>query len=340
MVESKLYSEDLSNEVFMEIFDYLYVQHIVLAFSRLNSRFSLLCLHYPNYHIDVSDYSLNRKEFDHLLDSIYSRHIRSLTFNKEKRIRRISIEYLFSLCALRFSSISNSTVIKEFIEKLPSSHQLRYLSLQGHFYPEDLQDLCLTISKLPNLHHLKFAFDEKTYSIVVIGQSLLTVKYLSYNCRSYDHFTLLIPFMSNLIGLNLSLDYYGGGYYDYLDFSLNYLLKLEYLRIDNLNTCHHEINYILRFCPQLKGLKINFRSNRRSPITFNAKNWEEYLSPLKFLIKIKINVWNIYNGESMDLTEYTTEFWTKRNLTAVKYIEKDTPRDIDDEEHKTSLLIS
>lgn len=337
MLRSKLCLEDLSNEIFMEIFDYLYGQHIILSFSRLNNRFNLLCTYYSNYHIDATDYSLNKKEFDYLLNSIYSKHIRSLTFRREQWIRCISIEYLSFLCSLKFLWISNQRIIKEFLEKLPFPHQLRHLSIELWSPDQYLQDLCLTISKFPNLNRLEFNFNPNTFSVTKIKQSLITIKYFSLNCCFFNEFIQLIPFMSNLIGLNLSCEY-NNQYVDLSISSSNYLSKLKFLQMNRVKT-YNEIDYVLHLCPQLKVFKVNCMSEYRNPTMINAKEWEKHLSQMEFLIKIEINVYNIYNGESMDLTEYKTEFWTKRNITAIKYIDKKTSHCIYDEEHQFSLLI-
>jgi hypothetical protein len=64
------------------------------------------------------------------------------------------------------------------------------------------------------------------------------------------------------------------------------------------------------------------------------KNGKHIYLIYHFQLKIEINVWNIFNGESMDLTEYKTEFLAKRKLTGIKSIGK-----VDENGHKTSLLI-
>jgi hypothetical protein len=132
MSERKLCLEDLSNDILMEIFDYLYGQHIVFVFSDLNSRFNSLCIHYSNYHIDATDYGTfcNKRKFDYLLHVIHSKHIRSLKITAERWMCRISSKYLLSLCSLTFIHVENPTKIQQFLEKLPSPYHLHHLSIK------------------------------------------------------------------------------------------------------------------------------------------------------------------------------------------------------------------
>jgi hypothetical protein len=206
MSESKLCFEDLSNDILLKIFDYLYGQHIVFAFCQLNSRFHSLCLHYSNYHIDASDNHtfINKGKFNYLLHFIYSKHIRSLKFSKEQWMPRISTKYLLSLSSLTFIDIKNPTKIKEFLERLSSPHHLHRLSISFKSrFESNIQSMLPTIFKLPNLYQLKWDSYSNILDFDTINQPSFSLRHFSVRCYKRSHFLKLVSCMPNLINLNL-----------------------------------------------------------------------------------------------------------------------------------------
>jgi hypothetical protein len=327
MLESKLCFEDLSNEIYMEIFDYLYGQHIVSAFFSLNSRFNLLCIHYSNYHIDASDYQsfTTKKSFDHFLHLIYSKHIRSLTFRRERWIRRISIKYLLSLCSLTFIYVQSTKKIQEFLEKLPSPQHLHHLSVVFSWwqYDADLQNLLTTIFKLPNLRKFEWDSYSMRLDINTTNQPSLSLRHFSICCYGIKDFLKFVSFMPNLNSLNLTFKFDSYDFIFSISVEENSLSKLKYLQMNTIYN-YNEIYCIFQLCPQVKIFKAQSNSLSFAHSMVNAKKWEELLSPMKFLQKIDIILSNARHNVVNDLSVYETDFWLQRKLKAIPSYDQKT----------------
>jgi hypothetical protein len=305
----------------MEIFDYLYGQDIVFAFSDLNSRFNSLCIHYSKYHINASYHLLTRNKFNHLLNLIYSKHIRSLKLKRERWIRRISTKHLFSLCSLTFDSINNPTIIKQFIENLPSLHHLQYLSINLNYCKNDIEHMIRSIFKLRNLHRLDWDSYFNKQDFGRINQSLLSLRYLTMKCYERKQFLRLIPFIPNLISLNI-LYQFDNPSSDLIFIQRNSLSKLKSIQINNIRR-YDEIDCIFQLCLQIKICKLQCNPSYGPHSLLKARNWEELLSPMSFLEHVDIKINHIRQINLIHLSEYQTNFWIQTNLKAILY---DDPR--------------
>ena len=116
--------EDLPNEIFLEIFEYLYAGDIFFTFAALNSRISLL-LNSIHLHINIhSTYCRQELAFLSYHLKFHSDQVISLQIHDEICDQKNVIAYLFhqhdflNLHSCIFHSISSSSELKIVIEKL------------------------------------------------------------------------------------------------------------------------------------------------------------------------------------------------------------------------------
>jgi hypothetical protein len=116
--------EDLSNEIFLEIFEYLDGSKILSAFASLNSRISLI-LHSIRIHLNInSTHCRDEVEFLSSQLKFYSAQVVSLQVHDEICDQENVIAYLFNqhdflnLHSCIFHSISSSSELEILFEKL------------------------------------------------------------------------------------------------------------------------------------------------------------------------------------------------------------------------------
>ncbi|CAF3375041.1 unnamed protein product [Rotaria sp. Silwood1] len=131
----KTHLEDLSNEIFFEIFDYLHMLHIFTGFILLNKRISNILKSIP-LHIVIS-FGNSRQQIDFLLSHLTSHEDQVISINILDRIRDHSsiIHLLFNrhnfinLKSCKFISIQSMTKLNNIIKQIGNLNKLVILEL-------------------------------------------------------------------------------------------------------------------------------------------------------------------------------------------------------------------
>ncbi|CAF2389001.1 unnamed protein product [Rotaria sp. Silwood2] len=131
----KTHLEDLSNEIFFEIFDYLHMLHIFTGFTLLNKRISNILQSTP-LHIVIS-FGNSRQQIDFLLSHLTSHEDQVISINILDRIRdHSSIIHLLlnrhnfiNLKSCKFISIQSMTKLNNIIKQIGNLNKLVILEL-------------------------------------------------------------------------------------------------------------------------------------------------------------------------------------------------------------------
>ncbi|CAF3202291.1 unnamed protein product, partial [Rotaria sp. Silwood2] len=126
----KTHLEDLSNEIFFEIFDYLHMLHIFTGFTLLNKRISNILQSTP-LHIVIS-FGNSRQQIDFLLYHLTFHEDQVISINILDRIRDHSsiIHVLFNrhnfinLKSCKFLSIHSMTKLNNIIKQIGNLNKL------------------------------------------------------------------------------------------------------------------------------------------------------------------------------------------------------------------------
>ncbi|CAF1019950.1 unnamed protein product [Adineta steineri] len=142
-MNGKTHLEDLSNEIFCEIFDYLHMLHTFTGFALLNQRISNILKSIP-LHINIS-FENSRQQIDFLLSHLTFHEDQVISINTLDRIRDHSsvIHLLFNrhnftnLKSCKFVSIYSMTKLNNIIKQIGNLDKLVILQI----YQPDRLDL-------------------------------------------------------------------------------------------------------------------------------------------------------------------------------------------------------
>ena len=145
--------EQLANELFLDIFDYLTDVDIVYSFSQLNTRFQTLIL---NYCHTIDFKSISKSRFDIIIQQHHPKYWRSLRLSNDNetpgQIEVFARLYPFDQHLLHLQSIS-------FIHIQPNYHNVFLSQLHSliHLVSLTMKSVCgkyLSRINLPSLKHL------------------------------------------------------------------------------------------------------------------------------------------------------------------------------------------
>ncbi|CAF2476191.1 unnamed protein product [Rotaria sp. Silwood2] len=318
--------ELLSNELLLDIFEYIHSVELIRSFYSLNKHFNnLILIHIETFGLDFR--STSKQDFDivsqlylqsikHRINSlrlstdddetpeqIHLFHSYGWNFNKFPYLRSLSLH------RIRFDKTTNNTLSKCF--------HLTNLTLTKCCFPYTQADIRHFMNDIWNLPKLKYFYLD-TYTKYDVSFPALT-----NSSSSIEH--LSISGFCNLDRLLVRL-YHNTPYLRYLTVNLDCIKKKLQVSIRsinelNLSFSHDRKNIIedfLQHVPNLHRLKIEIDS-----IEIDGYVWEKiirnYLPKLeKFQLKMKITVENQNNNQIL-LNSFRTRFWLEEHQWFVEY---------------------
>ncbi|CAF1276540.1 unnamed protein product [Adineta steineri] len=299
--------ENLSNEIFYEIFDYLDGLDICIAFSNLNYRFQqLLIFSSFRYKINL-DFSTKREKFLNNYKQIqHQTHSISFIISKKsmnKLLISFQIDRSFNnLQSIRIDNIPKDKLISLLIHlsELPCVHSL---NIQTTDSIEDLSQIYQLIFSLPKL---------KSNELYLCGNEC------SISIPTFDELNALISYTPNLRHLKLShISKDESNIEDMLPMNLNNLIHLSLFTV-YLNFNKVEL-FIEKMNSKLKILHVIAYSNQDITYLY-AYRWEKLISQnfpqlKKFSLCFRESGYGrscpIYDGE---INQFISTLWIQRNL--------------------------
>ncbi|CAF1384257.1 unnamed protein product [Adineta steineri] len=318
--------ENLSNEIFYEIFDYLDGLDICIAFSNLNYRFQQLIICSPfRYKINLG-YSTKREKFLNNYKQI-QHQIYSISFiipktSMNELLISFQIDCSFNnLQSIRIDNISKDKLISllVYLSELPCLHSL---NIQTTDSIEDLNYIYQLIFSLPKLksNELSSHRNEDSISILMPNNNQISpIEYLKIaHSYTFDELNTLISYTPNLRRLNLShANIDDSDIEDMLPMNLNNLIHLS-IFTNSLNFDEFEL-FIEKMNSKLKSLRVIAYSNQDITYLY-ADRWQKLISENfsqleKFSLCFDESRMGrncpIYDG---GLNQFSSPFWIQRNL--------------------------
>ncbi|CAF0905417.1 unnamed protein product [Adineta ricciae] len=307
--------EDLSNEIFYEIFEYIECNYLYQAFSNLNARFKML-LDYPFLSLRMNLSAQSECE-------IQKYRTRFIMPNKH-RIASLDLHGSSSLpidssFTRLHSLICNQVPHHQFVSILPILTYLpRLSSINVHFSNEivNLTEIYQSLFLLPCLTKLELS--AKGYSLtmtLLMNQSerYSTIKHLVMNhpCKLEELIILLsyVPSLRHLTCMELCEH----------DQVIPQImpLKLMNLRSMTIHTCNVDFNqfeiFIQHVCKQLRYLCM---TTSHDISYLDANRWERLISQYLSSLRILKFTYDEYFYQKIELASYhdllnqfTTPFW-------------------------------
>lgn len=207
--------EDLPNEIFYEIFDYLDFYDIYQTFSNLNTRFENL-IHNSNLPVSINVSSMSKSNLKHYQNDVimpYKHRITSLhlsnPFSVDMIFSPVQIVYRFErLRTLIFDNIKSKYLpnILKYLVKLPNLTSLTLIPIDRD---HSLQNLYQCIVRLPVLKYCKISLPSPNYSVLslpIATDKTSPVEHLVLNCNLFlSDLNILLSYVPYLRRLKLSL---------------------------------------------------------------------------------------------------------------------------------------
>ncbi len=312
--------ENLSNELFYEIFEYLDGIDIYQAFSNLNYRFQqLLTSSSILFKIDLDHitskeiFMVNYKQIKHQIYSIYFQ----LPVSINQLLTSFTIDSSFThLQSLVIEDIQPDKLIS-FLINLNSLPQLFSLNIKIIHIIEDLNNIYRLIFALPTLKYNKLYLYGNECSISIpmaTEKQFSSIEYLHIaHWYTFDELSALISYTPQLCRLDLSDE-------NRDDSTIETMLPITLTNLTYISMYTNYINFdefeifIKNIYSKLKVLYVTFLYQ---DITFlHAYRWEQlilrYLSQLeKFSLKYYEYKYPIYSGEQ---NQFISSFWIERKL--------------------------
>jgi len=316
--------EDLSNEIFYEIFEYIEYYDLFNAFSNLNYRFSNL-LNYPflPLKINVNSQSISAEKcFQEFM--IPNKHrIVSLYLNDQLHINGLSPLHTIDSSFDRLQSlIFNRARHDELISLFPVLISLpRLFSITIHFNDEtvNLTDIYRQIFLLPFLK--KFELSAKVYSLTMSlpinkfeQHSHMKRMIINYACTLTELITFLsyTPLLAHLTCTELSKQ----------DQHISKIISIKMINLTSItfNMCNAQFDqfeiFIQKICKQLRILCINASQDAAY---LDASRWERLISQHMPYLRVFTFEYHEYHYQSIELSsdtsllnQFTSSFWIDR----------------------------
>jgi hypothetical protein len=313
--------ENLSNEIFYEIFDYLDAWDICRAFSNLNYRFEqLITCSSVRYKINIY-FSTTKDLFCHNYKEI-KHQIYSIAFYlpKDSMNDLLIIDYSFNnLQSILIEDIEKDKLISLLIHlsDLPCLYSLNIKTID---LIEDLTNIYQLIFSLPKLKSNKLGLygNECSISIPISNNKQISpIEYLNIaHWYTFDELCALISYTPNLRHLKLSHTNKDESNIEDMLPNQNEIVHLS------IFTCYLSFNEFEFFIEKLNSkLKIlNVVLSSRDITYLHANRWQKLLSENlpqleKFSLRYRESGYGdnypIYEGK---LNEFISPFWIQRNL--------------------------
>ena len=319
--------ESLSNDVLIEIFDYLDGYSLCLAFVDLNERLNGLFRTAP-MHLEFD----GRKKEEHVwnsLDSlIHPAQIRSLVFRDVKKIddRFVTLSNV-NLVSLIVSDIDHS-FLKDLLRKLPKTVPVKHFAVSRirNDHRSSNSNVFSTLlekkkHRLSTMVNAVLSFDYYRVDFSTVRTHFLELRRLTLtvNTDCSDLFRFLQVNTPNLRSLklrnwaHLSSDAIGS------DLRLRQILELDM----NYSDDYSPISHILQLFPSLKKLHLEWRRRHRSRPFPGGSEWQMILEQfLPNLRRFTLHFVDIGLDQSVLRTFYHNEFWTSRKVQGRMLIDR------------------
>ncbi|CAF3675670.1 unnamed protein product [Rotaria sp. Silwood1] len=324
---NKFVVEDLANEIFYEIFEYLDVHDIYKGFFNLNRRFKNLLI-YSNFLRQINLSNISKTDFENYYHNIlkpYSHRIKLLRLSNPfiaeiifspprmmLQFNRLEILILDKIGMKFFDKISF------FLKQLPKFHSI---TISFGDYIQSLDSFFSNLFHLWKLKYCKIVYETKRLcypSLMHLSKyNSNTIEYLIIHGRfafeSLNSLLCCLPKLRYLLINHLGHNY---GYIetkDLLPIKLKYLkhVSLEFDRI-----CFDEVEKIFKtFFYYIEILRLTTNNDQAY---LNAKRWENVIgSYMPYLRIFDINHRNYTLDNNLtyhDVTEqFNSSFWIKKN---------------------------
>ncbi|CAF5061595.1 unnamed protein product [Rotaria sp. Silwood1] len=318
--------ENLSNEFFVELFDYLDGIDIYNAFSNLNHRFQQLL---------NSSFLLFKIKIDSPSDELYTKIYEQLILLNKRQI------YSFYLCISShneqfFSSFSidssldhleslilseiESTILIQLLSKLTYLSRLFSLTIDMLYDSIQLTDIYQLIFALPKLKYLKFSTEDSDINISLpfsLKNQFSTIEYLiiNHSC-TFNELSAILSYTPQLSRLNFA----------HTNDNNSIITNILPIRLSNLSYISLNVHYIKfdEFIIFIKNLDcklqiLHFTTWSEDMTYLDANRWEElilkYLPQLeKFYFQYYEQIYNAYDSSTYleNFNHFISSFWIEK----------------------------
>lgn len=316
--------EDLSNELFYEIFDFLDGGCIIEIFSNLNTRFNKLIVH-SSLPLKLNFSLLSKTTFQYQCNSILIPNIHRITSLRFSH--HLIIDHFFTECRIDSSFIrlqtlalynSKSDDLIPIINSLATLPRLCSLTITTIERVRSPNDVYCSILRLPYLNYCKLSFGllDPHYDFPLHSSECSPIENLIINEKCYlDRLNDFLLHMPNLKHLSCEISTLNTAQVHLSVISLNLIsicLKLE-------NTSFDEFQWLISgFSHQLRVLRL---STEHDLEFLNADRWQQFiLGQMPYLNRFDLQH-QLVIDESIEgyqmyhslINKFRSSFWTDRN---------------------------
>ena len=318
--------ESLSNEVLIEVFDYLDGYTLCSTFFGLNRRLNGLFRIAP-IHIEFNNEKTNSQAWDTLDSIIQPAQIRSLLFDDVKSIDgRFVNSNAINLGSVIVKRVDH-LLLKTLLDKLPMTLPLKNLAVT------DVRVINRTPGESPfeivlqkNGHRLSaminaaLSFAQFPENVIALPVKFSRLRRLALSIRSLSisSFGVLQRSMPNLRSLKIRTQILRPDRSLASNGRFRHVVELDLSDMDSVIS----LSQILTLFPSLKKLHVEWRRIRRSPV-LGGSDWQKIVEPCVLHLR-QFTLRFIDNGldEATLQTFYQNEFWTARKIQARMTIDK------------------
>ena len=321
--------EDLSNELFYEIFTYLDVYHVYKGFYSLNFRIQILLTN-STLPLKVNISSISKSAFQH-----YNRQILMPNKHRIQSLRLSNpflIDFLFSPVRITSNFTRLETLIFDHVKSKYFSNILHHLASLPHLtsliiIPIDRiaspNELYLHLFRLPTLKYCKISLDIRFGSCSLTPTTTIVspIEHLVLdNDFSLDQLDAVLSYVPNLRRLFIRCLNRPSGFS--VDLFSNRPNHLTHAHFDTINIPFERWESMCKGSfPQLEVLRLSINDDREY---FNANRWEQLiLSAMPGLRIFDFQYTNLIEG---DINQHQTmvnsisdqffaPFWNQRGWT-------------------------
>ncbi len=327
--------ENLSNELYYEIFDYLEGYQLYEAFSNLNTRFeNLLACSSLRLKIHHNSYLEDRCNRSTRIVTLNKHKILSLSLYRSllngESFPRFTIDSSFTcLESLVLENIKSNELLPLLIG-LISLPRLCALTIESNDVLEDIGNVYQAIFQLPILKYNKLSFFSLETFIplpIASNEQLTRIEYLYiHHCCALDELIVILTYTPQLCRLNCTQVNDSNGVIRHQ--SLNTRSNLTHIFIDRCSADFDEMEiFMTKILSHLQVLDI---ACSRDTAYLDADRWERIIS--QYLLHLRIFKFKYEETIDEDLeatlhheqiNRFNSKFWMKRNWFFHLYIDSD-----------------
>jgi hypothetical protein len=313
--------QDLPNEIYREIFDYLCPLNIIHSFYGLNYRLNQLI---ENISMKLNFKNLNKNEYKRVLKQIIPKITQQIvaielgqsskinhcfsssSFNPEFRIdlfiQSYNLTQFSNLCFLSFTSY-NLKQLESLFLIIPNMLSLRSLRLLEQDYSYSQNETVCKLVLANNNHYSIKQTNQFTHIFIETSPPFKTLILL------YKHFINKISFNYLQINIRCALFFYPQSltHLDYDGLS-RLITNMNYFKIDIIFGTYTIAFDLIRRFPQIQYLSVKTISQAYA----NGYQWAELLAQMPNLIKLDLNIHLDSDKTDQEFQTFQTKFWLER----------------------------